>query len=230
MTNNASKSQEQSLLFQLPAELRVVIYELVLILPLGYCRRRAGDDRHRMPCVPNQDNKVTIVDPTYSTKVWLKLSRCSVLAILQTCRRIRDEAQAIFYQLNHLRVLLVDEGSRHGRNDIAKVRSTLQFDDSTTSHTAECGLPFPAVLDVARKNAIRGLTIVVRDSNPESIALAANAVRDLPDLRTLCLEVRGSINEGMPPKEHRFSDLCRAVARSRGVQNVSIVIVYTRNA
>ncbi|KAK4891301.1 hypothetical protein LTR27_010104 [Elasticomyces elasticus] len=228
MTTNASESQEQSPLFQLPAELRLVIYELVLVLPSGYCRRRAGDDRHRMSCVPDQDKKVTIVDPKYSTKVWTTSNSYSVLTILQTCRRVRDEAQKIFYTFNHLRVLLVDERSRHDRADITKVLSKLQSHDRPTSSAAECGLPFPGVLGAARKDAIRELTIVVRDSNPESIALVAGAVRDLPELTTLCLEIEDTVNQGMPPKEHRFPDLCRAVAQSRSVQSVSFVIVFTR--
>ncbi|KAK5708490.1 hypothetical protein LTR17_020669 [Elasticomyces elasticus] len=227
MSTNKSASQEQSLIFQLPAELRIAIYEMVLVLPSGYWRRRPGYDRHSMPCVPDQDRKVTIVDPTYSTQAWPKITRCSVLAILQTCRRTRDEAQTIFYKLNHLRVLLIDERSRCDRNYMTKVLS-VHLPEAPTRPPAEGGLTFLAVLNATRKNAIRDLTIVVRDATPTSIALLAETVRTTPELTTLCIEVGGGSHDCFPPKEHRFPELCREVARSRSLRSVSFVIVFPK--
>ncbi|KAK3624623.1 hypothetical protein LTR56_014385 [Elasticomyces elasticus] len=224
MTADVPASQEQSLVFQLPAELRLVIYEMVLILPFGYCRRRAGDDRHWMPYVPDQEKKVTIVDPTYSNPAFQRnTARRSVLEILQTCKRVLEEAQDIFYQRNHVRVLMTDESQRR---DASMLERRLYLCPHINAQPIpESGLPFLTLIEPARKNAIQDLTIVMHDANPRSLTLLAEAVRNLSGLRTLSIEVGGGSHDCFPPKEIRFPELCRAAARSRSLRDISFVIV-----
>ena len=68
-------------LLTLPAEIRIRIYDYVLY-------------------VPTADGKLTLVKRRQRVS---DNEPYSVLAILQTCRQIRNEAEAVFYHINHLR-------------------------------------------------------------------------------------------------------------------------------
>ena len=82
-TRDTLYDQVQSPLFSLPDELRMLIYDNLLLAGEG------DVDVLRICCEDTQDSP-------------------SIMSILRTCRRALDEAEAIFYEINRLRMCARD--------------------------------------------------------------------------------------------------------------------------
>ncbi|KAK5121256.1 hypothetical protein LTR85_005422 [Meristemomyces frigidus] len=131
-------------LLALPPELRNNIFELVLTVQ------------------PDSGDAVTI---SHASR--LDPPAPSVLAILQTCRQVRDEAQTVFYHANHLRCYYHNLG-------LVGIGNMTQFN-------------FLGSISPTRRAAIRAMTVIVSDG--VEAKRAVKVMQRLPGLRSLCLKV-----------------------------------------
>jgi len=146
----AASLQNQSRLLSLPPELRNHIWEVVLTVP--------GNREH---------GKVTLSLANSTTSIPSKpnVHLCSVLAILQTCRLVLSDAEAMFYHLNFIRF--------HAR-DSYEVNGLLHLLHG---------------LSVKRRAAIENLTLVVHIDKEAVTAIRHCSWSRLPRLRGLQLEI-----------------------------------------
>ncbi|KAK3710713.1 hypothetical protein LTR37_010132 [Vermiconidia calcicola] len=130
-------------LLALPAEIRSQIYEYVLYVP------------------------------TASGEVTIRPSKApSLLAILQTCRQIEDEAKCIFYNINHLRICTraIADGDMYSYED----PETLRY--------------LTATLDTARAAAVKNLTVRLAGRRPEEFCVS-EVINFFPSVTTLHIEL-----------------------------------------
>lgn len=139
-----TSSQEQSLLLGLPPEMRNRIYDHVFSIP-GKARIVWRDDSDS-----DSDG----------------VQRHSVLALLQTCRLVHEEAECIFYQINHF---YLDFAAR------------------------SCFLSaiFPINMNTKRSGSIQEVTILVMDGETATFILRQCTQDRFPKLRKLHLQLTG---------------------------------------
>ena len=131
-------------LLALPAEIRSQIYEYVLYVP------------------------------TASGEVTVRPSQApSVLAILQTCRQIEDEAKCVFYHINHLRICT--------REILHPITDCYYEDPETLRYLT-------ATLDTARAAAVKNLTVRLAGSEPSDFCVS-EVINFFPSVTTLHIEI-----------------------------------------
>ncbi|KAK3624618.1 hypothetical protein LTR56_014380 [Elasticomyces elasticus] len=139
------KPQQNSRLLSLTPELRNCIY-------------------HSVFCISDEDDMVVLAHLTTSTK-------SSVLAILQTCRQILNEAEALFFHLNHftLRLFSDPEVDLHTLSASLAPRRLASIRNITIM-VPIFGHPVTILWQLSKLNGLRTVRLVVYERHSQRLA------------------------------------------------------------
>lgn len=190
---NSLNPQSACPLFNLPPELRNMIYSHTFTIPVlkryGKGPRLRHDSARRAPS-----------QGATSTSGASKPRRCTRLAILQTCKRINDEAAGMFYAIQKSICLDADAFMPNSQYpERGTITSILSFRRLSAIHSLEAdimgGQEFQAVYEgLSSLPALQRLKLKIQVCNAKELAKVALLLTYLPVLNHLQLQIRG---EGM---------------------------------
>ncbi|KAF2725128.1 hypothetical protein K431DRAFT_98201 [Polychaeton citri CBS 116435] len=197
IANEHKFEQHQCLLFSLPVEIRMVIYELVMYQPTGEV------DIRRFPH---------------------DITQPSALALLVTCRRVLHEAEPVFYSVNRLwldmeHVQFLNSVGARRRSAIKKVAITASSGSAALLMLSQLrALPKLQSLYIRRTSSIRFIHISSWRVMVKQLQTELRAHHQLSELKLLTPEVRGLLSEDESVRKRQMdevdSELKKAAVRS----------------